>query len=74
MRVDKRESSQLSCLGQTRTRITRELMRVDKRELTSESLHKSFLNLPRPGQTRTRVTRKLTIANIPYSLNVDHII
>ena len=54
MRVDKREFvwqfSQLSCPGQTRTRVTWELMRVDKREFVWQ-----FSQLSCPGQTRTRV-------------------
>ena len=45
------EFSQLSCLDQTRTRVARELMRVDNREFVSE-----FSQLSCPGQTRTRVT------------------
>ena len=52
MRV--REFSQLSCLGQTRTGVARELMRVEKREFVRE-----FSQLSCPGQTRTRVAREL---------------
>jgi hypothetical protein len=54
MRVEKREFawefSQLSCPGQTRTRVARELMRVEKREFAWE-----FSQLSCPGQRRTRV-------------------
>ena len=46
MRVEKREFvrdfSQLSCAGQTRTRVARELMRVDKREFSN-----SLVSYPR---------------------------
>jgi hypothetical protein len=55
MRVEKREFarefSQLSCPGQTRTRVARELMRVEKREFARE-----FSQLSCPGQKKTRVT------------------
>ena len=58
MRVERREFvwefSQLSCPGQTRTRVTLELMRVDRREFVWE-----FSQLSCPGQTRTRVTLEL---------------
>ena len=57
MRVDKREFTwefhQLSCPGQTRTRVG--CMRVDKREFTWE-----FHQLSCPGQTRARVAWELT--------------
>ena len=58
IRVDKREFAwefhQLSCPGQTRTRVAS--------ELTSESLHESFINSHDscPGQTKTRVAWELT--------------
>ena len=45
--------SQLSCPGQTRTRVVWELMRVDKQEFGSEE---SCLNLC-PGQTRHTMVR-----------------
>ena len=48
------EFSQLSCPGQTRTRVAWELMRVDKREFVWE-----FSQLSCPGQTRTRVAWEL---------------
>jgi hypothetical protein len=58
MRVEKREFasefSQLSCPGQTRTRVAWELMRVEKREFTWE-----FSQLSCSGQTRTRVAWEL---------------
>jgi hypothetical protein len=49
------EFSQLSCPGQTRTRVAWELMRVEKREFARE-----FSQLSCPGQTRTRVAWELT--------------
>ena len=58
MRVEKRdfvwEFFQLSCLGQTRTRVAWELMRVEKRDFVSE-----FSQLSCPCQTRTRVAWEL---------------
>jgi hypothetical protein len=54
MRVEKREFawefSQLSCPGQTRTRVTWESIRVEKWEFAQE-----FSQLSCPCQTRTRV-------------------
>ena len=57
MRVEKQEFvwefTQLSCPGQTRTRVAWELMKVDKREFVWE-----FSQLSCPGQTRSRVARE----------------
>ena len=53
------ESPQLSCPGQTRTRVAW--------ELTSESLHESFINSQCPGQTRTRVAWELTSESLHES-------
>ena len=69
MRVDKREFTwefhQLSCPGQTRTRVAR--------ELTSESLHESFINSHWcPGQTRTRVAWELTSKSLHESFINSH--
>jgi hypothetical protein len=48
------EFLQLSCPGQTRTRVAWELMRVEKREFAWE-----FSQFSCPGQTRTRVAWEL---------------
>jgi hypothetical protein len=70
MRVEKREFawefSQLSCLGQTRTRVAWELMRVEKREFAWE-----FSQLSCP-ETRTRVAWELRSESLHESfLNSD---
>jgi hypothetical protein len=67
MRVEKREFawefSQLSCPGQTKTRVAR--------ELRSESLHKSFLNSEAPVK-RTRVAWELRSENLHESFLNSH--
>ena len=66
---DEMRICQFSCPGHTRTRVTSELIGIDKWEFVWE-----FSQLSCPGQTRTRVVWKLTGESLYESFLNSHIL